>query len=198
VVAGTDPCPLAAWAGHAQLRLLIDLLGARRDASHDPLTGLANRRSAERRLASDRARAMRQNEPLSVLMLDLDHFKRVNDQWGHAAGDLVLKATAQALCDEVRGADLPSRFGGEEFLTILPGTDATRAMEVAERIRQHMAGLVIAAPGDTIRITASIGIATIGADEEVEQLVARADAALYGAKDGGRNRCMIAPVANGT
>lgn len=185
---------LAAWAGHAQLRLLIDLLGARSDASNDPLTGLANRRSAERRLDADRARALRLDEPLSVLMLDLDHFKRVNDHWGHAAGDLVLKAAAQALRDELRGADLPSRFGGEEFLTILPGTDAERALDVAERIRKRIAKLAIAVPGDTIQITASIGVASITAGESAQTLVARADVALYRAKDNGRNRCVSAAL----
>lgn len=183
---------LAAWVAHTQLRLLTDLLVARSDASHDPLTGLANRRSAEMRLAADRAHALRLDEPLSVLMLDLDHFKRINDHWGHAAGDLVLKATAQALRDELRGADLPSRFGGEEFLTILPGTDAARALDVAERIRQRIAKLAIAVPGDTIQITASIGVATITGGESAQQLVARADVALYRAKDNGRDRCAFA------
>lgn len=185
---------LAAWAGHVQLTLLIDLLGARSDASRDPLTGLANRRSAERRLDADRARALRLDEPLSVLMLDLDHFKQVNDHWGHAAGDLVLKATAQALREELRGADLPSRFGGEEFLTILPGTDAGRALDVAERIRERIAKLAIAVPGDTIQITASIGVATIIRDEAAQELVARADVALYRAKDDGRDRCVSAAL----
>ncbi|MCW8807068.1 MAG: GGDEF domain-containing protein [Rhodanobacter sp.] len=185
---------LAAWAGHTQLRLLTDLLAARDDASHDPLTGLANRRSAELRLAADRAHALRLNEPLSLLMLDLDHFKQINDHWGHAAGDRVLKATAQALRDELRGADLPSRFGGEEFLTILPGTDAARALDVAERIRERIAKLTIAVPGDTIQITASIGVATITEGESAQKLVARADVALYRAKDNGRDRCAFAAL----
>jgi diguanylate cyclase (GGDEF)-like protein len=104
----------------------------------------------------------------------------------------VLKATAQALREELRGADLPSRFGGEEFLTILPGTDAARALDVAERIRARIAKLAIAVAADTLQITASIGVATIIRDEAAQKLVARADLALYRAKDGGRNRCVSA------
>jgi len=192
---------LAAWASHAQLSLLIDLLGARRDASHDPLTALANRRSAVRRLEAERAHTLRHGEPLSVLMIDLDHFKRVNDRWGHAGGDLVLVATAQVLRDELRGADLGARYGGEEFLAILPSTAPAQAMEVAERIRERIARLAVAVPGATATatatasITASIGIATLESDESATALVARADAALYRAKAEGRNRCVIAAPA---
>ena len=186
---------LAAWASHAQLSLLIDLLGARRDASHDPLTTLANRRSAARRLEADRAHALRHGEPLSVLMIDLDHFKQVNDRWGHASGDLVLIATAQVLRDELRGADLGSRHGGEEFLAILPSTAQEQALEVAERIRAHVARLRVALPEATATITASIGIATLECGESATALIARADAALYLAKAGGRNRCERAGTA---
>ena len=180
---------LSASASHSQLRLVIDLLGARSDASHDPLTGLANRRSAEHRLEADRARALRAPEPLSVLMIDLDHFKDVNDRWGHATGDLVLVAVAKVLRDELRGADLPVRYGGEEFLAILPRTAAARAMDVAERIRAHIARMEIGLPEETIRITASIGVASLEGDEPAAALVARADLALYRAKSAGRNRC---------
>ena len=187
---------LAAWASHAQLSLLIDLLGARRDASHDPLTALANRRSAVRRLEAERANALRHGDPLSVLMIDLDHFKRVNDRWGHAGGDLVLVATAQVLRDELRGADLGSRHGGEEFLAILPATGPDQALDVAERIRAHIARLRVVLPGATATITASVGIATFEAGESVTALIERADAALYRAKAGGRNRVAAATPAD--
>ncbi len=183
---------LAAWAGQAQLSLLIGLLGARSDAAHDALTGLANRRSAEQRLEADHARALRLPESLSVLMIDLDRFKQVNDRWGHAAGDRVLVATAQVLRDELRGADLGARYGGEEFLAILPSTAAVPAMEVAERIRAGIAKQVVEGSSGPIQVTASIGVATLDPSESAAALIARADAALYRAKAEGRNRCVDA------
>ena len=187
---------VAAWAGHAQLRLLVDLLGARRDAAHDSLTGLPNRRAATQRLEAERKRAMRLGEPLSVLMLDLDRFKQVNDRWGHASGDRVLVAVAEVLRDELRGIDSPSRHGGEEFLAILPNTDAAQAMITAERIRKRIAGLRIDVPAPkataVISTTISIGVAMLAQDEMVAGLVARADAALYAAKNAGRNCCALA------
>ena len=184
---------LAAWASQTQLRLVVDMLGARSDASHDPLTGLANRRSGARRLAADHARALRESLPLSVLMIDLDHFKQVNDRWGHATGDRVLLATAGVLHDELRGADLGVRHGGEEFLVILPGTSSEQARVAAERIREGIAAFSVEVPGTSLRATASIGIATLAEGESPDALIARADAALYGAKSGGRNRCVLAP-----
>lgn len=183
---------LAAWASQAQLRLLIDLLGARNDASHDPLTGLANRRSGARRLAADHARALRESQPLSVLMIDLDHFKQVNDRWGHAIGDRVLMATASVLHDELRGADLGVRHGGEEFLVVLPGASSAQALAAAERIREGIAAFSVEVPETSLRVTASIGIATLAEGESPDELVARADVALYGAKSAGRNRCVVA------
>ncbi len=176
-------------AASAQFSLLLSLLSARRDAAHDALTGLANRRAALDRLGSEVARARRSGTPLSVLMLDLDRFKVVNDTWGHAAGDLVLVETAGILRGELRGEDLGVRFGGEEFLAILPGTDVAAARHVAERIRRRTAeSRVETGDGDAIRITISIGVATLEGPEAPSTLVARADAALYRAKQGGRNR----------
>lgn len=183
---------LAAWASQTQLRLLVDLLGARNDAFHDPLTGLANRRSGTRRLAADHARALRESQPLSVLMIDLDHFKQVNDRWGHATGDRVLMATASVLHDELRGADLGVRHGGEEFLVILPGASSEQARRAAERIREGIAAFSVEVPDTSLRVTASIGIATLAEGESPDELVARADVALYGAKSAGRNRCVLA------
>lgn len=187
---------VAAWSGQTQLRLLTDLLGARRDAAHDMLTGLANRRRAEERLAAELARARRLHTPLSVLLLDLDHFKLINDRWGHAAGDQVLVATADALQGSLRGADLATRYGGEEFLAILPDTGPEAALEVAERIRTEIEGLEVPANGDTLRATTSIGIASLVGEETADALVARADAALYQAKQAGRNRCVAATGAS--
>ena len=183
---------VVAWASHAQFRLLVDLLGARADAAHDALTGLANRRTAYIRLEADCQHARRQHGHLSVLMLHLDRFKQVNDQWGHANGDRVLVAVAQALHDELRASDLAVRYGGEEFMAILPDTDTADALEVAERIRLRIEQLHIALPDAMIAITISIGVATLLAEDTAESIVARADAALYAAKDAGRNLCVAA------
>jgi diguanylate cyclase (GGDEF)-like protein len=187
---------LSAWASNAQLSLMRELLHARRDASHDALTGLLNRRAAAERLQLERARAERQRAPLSVLMLDIDHFKRINDRWGHAAGDGMLLAVADVLRHELRASDLGVRHGGEEFLIILPGDSAAQAFEVAERIRGEVTQLAVPLEdGETASITVSAGIATFDGSESVEQLVARADAALYRAKQGGRNRSVLAQPA---
>jgi diguanylate cyclase (GGDEF)-like protein len=199
-IAGTGNAPLlfvliaavATWASHAQLRLLVDLLGARSDAAHDALTGLANRRAAAERLDAERRRALRRGEPLSVLLLDLDHFKRINDRWGHATGDRVLVAVAQVLREELRGIDLAVRHGGEEFLAVLPGTGAAQALEVAARLRERIARVRLSLPGASLGFTASIGAATLLPGEGVANLVARADAALYAAKAAGRDRCVAA------
>jgi len=181
------------WAAGTQFSLLLSLIRARRDASHDALTGLANRRAAVERLLAEIARADRNGQPLSLLMLDLDHFKAVNDRWGHSVGDLVLVETARILRSELRGADLGARFGGEEFLAILPATDAEAAQHVAERIRLRTQDCVVKAEnGEAVRVTISIGTAARSGTESAGELVARADAALYLAKRGGRNRVVVA------
>jgi diguanylate cyclase (GGDEF)-like protein len=180
------------WTGQSQLLLMERLLAAHRDASHDPLTGLANRRHAETRLAAACADSDRRHEALSVLMLDIDHFKRVNDRYGHAGGDSVLVALAQRLRRELRGNDLAVRHGGEEFLVVLPACDAGAAMATAERIRLAVAAMTVATPDGDVRVTISVGAATRQPDEPPAALVARADAALYRAKAAGRDRSMAA------
>ncbi|MGN2243233.1 diguanylate cyclase [Frateuria sp. GZRR33] len=182
---------VGAWTGQAQLRLLVRLLAARRDAAHDPLTGLANRRHATAHLQAACADADRRGEPLSVLMLDLDHFKRVNDQHGHAGGDCVLVALAQVLRRELRASDLAARHGGEEFLAVLPACDGTDALATAERIRLAVAAMHVPVPDGEARATLSVGLATRDTGEAPEALIARADAALYRAKAQGRNRCVV-------
>lgn len=181
---------IAAWTSQAQLRLLVDLLDARRDALHDALTGLANRRYAGERIEAARAHAIRHGESLSLLMLDIDHFKQVNDRWGHANGDRVLAELANVLRDSLRAGDMAARVGGEEFLVLLPGDDLEQARDAAERIRARVAALRIALPGEMIATTVSIGIATLTAAESVGQLLGRGDIALYAAKRAGRNRCL--------
>lgn len=180
---------ISAWAATSQLSLLLDLLRARNDAAHDGLTGLANRRNAMSRLDADIANAHRHRHPLCVLALDLDHFKRVNDEHGHAAGDRVLVEFAAVLRDNLRRGDLGARIGGEEFIAVLPQTDAAAAGHVAERIRAQCAALrVPCEDGDPIRFTISVGLARLAPAEDTSRLLARADQALYRAKNTGRNR----------
>lgn len=164
-------------------------------ARTDPLTGLSNRRDLFDRGAREWARSLRQGSPLSVLMLDIDHFKAINDHWGHAVGDLVLQALAQSLMHQVRQMDLLGRVGGEEFVIILPDTALSLAADTAERLRQALAALAVhsGGNGDTLHFTVSIGVAErTGHDADLEALIKRADAALYRAKAEGRNRVCTA------
>jgi diguanylate cyclase (GGDEF)-like protein len=151
-------------------------------ASHDPLTGLFNREHL-RRLVLARP------EHLWVMLLDLDHFKRVNDELGHLAGDDVLRAAAAVLTASVRGEDRVVRYGGEEFLVLLPCSEAAVARRVAERIRSGIAEQVGTALGP---VTVSIGLASFHEGELLEAAIARADAALYAAKAAGRDRVEVA------
>ncbi len=159
------------------------------EALSDPLTGLANRRHLMKTL-KDRIRAARL-EPLvklSVAMADIDHFKQINDAYGHQAGDAVLKAVAGAITSALRGTDLAGRYGGEEFLIILQ-TGRKGAYKVAERIRRNIEKLKVKHEGKTITVTASVGYAACrGVTVSPDELVARADAYLYQAKNEGRNR----------
>jgi len=161
-------------------------------ANRDDLTGLANRRYFFDRLETTLAHALRHRRPLSLMMVDLDHFKQVNDRFGHADGDTVLRAFAQLLREDARAADLPARIGGEEFAMMLPDTDAQQAVHVAERLRQQTAALRPLAP--EYSVTVSIGLAVSQADDQADALLRRADRALYAAKDGGRNRVVAADV----
>ena len=171
-----------------------------KDQAHvDGLTGLANRRRSEEALSSELARTTRFGSPLSVVMTDLDNFKAVNDEHGHPVGDTVLRRFARLLAGSVRDVDVAARWGGEEFLLILPGTDAEGAMRLAERIRARLEETTLLTPeGIPIVATASFGVAAAGEEElSAEALVAAADAALYAAKRAGRNRVEQAgePVA---
>jgi diguanylate cyclase (GGDEF)-like protein/PAS domain S-box-containing protein len=167
-------------------------------ALHDPLTGLANRRKFAERFEYDMARATRARTPLSLLMVDIDHFKEINDQRGHLAGDACLKALAVLLAESVRAVDLVARFGGEEFVVLLPEMSAEQSLVAAERIRSlveaHSAEISEGAP---VAVTVSIGAATsTGVALSLEKLLERADEAVYRAKRAGRNRA-CAWVAGG-
>jgi diguanylate cyclase (GGDEF)-like protein/PAS domain S-box-containing protein len=164
----------------------------RRLASVDPLTGAWNRRQGAILLAAEESRRSRDDHAFSILMIDIDHFKAVNDRFGHAGGDEVLRALVRSCHDELRVADMIVRWGGEEFLVILPGADADAASLTAERLRKSLAALRISGPDDArISFTVSIGAAVAADGVDVDGLVRRADLALYKAKTGGRDRAVM-------
>ena len=162
---------------------------ALREASvRDALTGLYNRREYARRLDLEMERSRRHQYPVSLLMLDLDHFKSINDRYGHDAGDEVLREAARHVCLQLRPADFVARYGGEEFIAILPDTAAAAALVVAERIRAAIEGLVVDSHSD-LHITVSIGVAGMPDDGRgALELLKAVDHALYQAKAAGRNR----------
>ena len=151
----------------------------------DPVTGLTNRRGGEEALAREVSRARRGGAPLSLVLFDIDHFKSINDQAGHAVGDRVLRGISDILSASQRGSDLAMRWGGEEFLVLLPDVGLSGARTFAERVREHVQNLVVADAG---RITISGGVAELRGEEEAAAALARADANLYRAKAAGRNR----------
>lgn len=175
---------------HKRAQTALEFLAAR-----DGLTGIANRRSFDEKLMHEWRRERRDHQYLSLLMIDVDYFKRYNDTYGHLKGDECLRQVAGAMTDVVfRPADLVARYGGEEFGIILPATGIDGATVVAERIQERVAGMGIAhAASDTGRITLSIGVASTTPDnEDHESLLQAADTALYEAKHGGRNRVALA------
>ena len=164
----------------------------------DSKTGLLNPGTWESEAAVEISRAGRSRSPLSVALVDIDHFKAVNDTHGHLAGDTVLKALSDVLREQLRGYDVLGRFGGEEFVVLLPQADEADALGIAERLRAHVAALPIPVKdGKVVRLTISIGVAALDAkNTQVADLLAAADAALYHAKQAGRNRTHVA-TANG-
>jgi two-component system, cell cycle response regulator len=164
-------------------------------ATHDVLTGISNRGVILDAFAREQARQAREHNSFSIILADLDHFKWVNDTHGHLAGDAVLKEVARRISQSVRPYDFVGRYGGEEFLVVVPASDATGALGVAERIRNAISGQPIQTPAGEINITASFGLAVSdgGADpRDPQALLRQADEALYRAKDRGRNRSELA------
>ena len=156
-------------------------------AEHDPLTGVANRRAWDGRLPVEMDRARRAGTPLAVALLDLDHFKRFNDQYGHQAGDQLLRSATAAWQSLLRSSDLLARYGGEEFAVLLPASTLGQAVEVIDRLR----------PATPLAQTFSAGVALWHGDETSDQLVACADKALYQAKQAGRNQVLAADAPDG-
>ena len=184
-------------------RIAADLSVANRKLKHmalfDALTGLPNRRYAMERLAKEWQRAERQELPLLCMILDIDHFKKVNDTYGHDIGDVVLRETARVMKDCLRASDEVCRFGGEEFLAICPDADIAVAHELGDRLREAVARNHIDVPGYQGSITVSVGVASYSSElASTAELLKLADEALYAAKEAGRNKvCIVNPVGVG-
>ncbi|MDA0666506.1 MAG: diguanylate cyclase [Planctomycetota bacterium] len=184
--------------GERILSLQAELQRQKDDADHlartDALTQLMNRRAMLNTMRLDEDRMRRERRPLGMIMIDIDHFKAVNDNYGHAVGDMVLKGAADCYSSAIRGGDYVGRWGGEEFLIALPGADIIQCAEVAERCRQQLANMRFTTNhGQTVQVTASFGTASAEGSNRAEllDLVEQADRALYWAKDSGRDRVKI-------
>jgi diguanylate cyclase (GGDEF)-like protein len=167
-------------------------------ARTDPKTGLLNAIAWQREADGEVARALRAGTPLALLLVDVDHFKRVNDNHGHLIGDEVLRALATELRQQVRESDVVGRFGGEEFTVLLPRTDDADAYAIAERLRASAGRMSVPAAHARIRVTVSIGVAVLGQHgHDLFELLAAADVALYKAKDAGRDQVRVYAHAQG-
>ncbi len=188
-----QPEPLAEPGSAAYLQALIDQLVDL--SSRDALTGLANRRTFELALAREVDRVARSGESALLLMVDIDHFKQVNDRHGHAAGDLVIRAVAQALTDSVRPMDLAARIGGEEFAVLLPNCPAAFGPQVAARVRRSVARTAVALPPDGPAVAVTVSVGGAFAPQWVRSTpgiwLQRADLQLYRAKAEGRDRVCL-------
>jgi len=161
-------------------------------ATTDGLTGLYNHRRFQENLAEEFKRLNRQSSPVSLILADIDYFKKVNDTCGHPVGDLVLKEVSKIIREEIRDIDIPARYGGEEFAVILPGTDAEGSKIIAERLRKAVMDATFSADGKALKVTISIGIASAPFDaRSKEELIEKTDQALYHAKHNGRNQSVI-------
>ena len=157
-------------------------------ATTDKLTGIANRQVFDVLFRQAYSQSKRSKKPLSAQMFDIDYFKQINDTYGHPTGDVVLKTLAQTIRRSIRESDLLFRWGGEEFLIILPESDVNTASKLAEKIRKKVEDLEITFSGANISVTISIGVATMSDVDTPHDLIIRSDEALYAAKEKGRNR----------
>jgi diguanylate cyclase (GGDEF)-like protein len=169
---------------------------ATRQATRDELTGLINHRGFQDVLERETRRSRRSGAPMSLVLIDIDNFKRVNDTYGHQCGDEVLRAVGSFMQLRCRASDAPARYGGEELAVVLPDTDAAGALVIAEELREAIAGLVFRTSAGILEVTASFGVAELTPDiADRHALVAAADAALYAAKHSGKNRTIVHRVA---
>jgi diguanylate cyclase (GGDEF)-like protein len=186
--------------GQRILDLQNKLISAREElrfkATHDALTGIPNRATALEAINHERSRQVRDANSFGVILIDIDHFKRVNDSYGHLVGDTVLKTVAQQIVGCVRPYDTVGRYGGEEFLVVVPLSDVSGTMSIAQRIRRRIEATPVPSDSGPIHVTISCGVAICSGETsaEVQALLYLADEALYRAKDGGRNRCELASV----
>jgi diguanylate cyclase (GGDEF)-like protein len=176
--------------------LADELLALREQVITDPLTGLFNVRHFRAALDTELERTLRSGVPTALMMIDLDHFKRVNDQWGHEVGNNVLKMTARLIRQATRQLDIQCRYGGEEFVVILPSTNLLLASQVAERLRELIAQAEIDVNGETLKVTTSIGLSVRLSHERgsADRLIKEADDCLYQAKSSGRNKVFFRSV----
>jgi len=161
-------------------------------ATQDELTGLSNRRHMTNLMVAERARQQRSRTPISMVLMDIDHFKRINDGCGHQAGDQVLQIFADVITHGLRAGDALARWGGEEFLLMLPGTSAEDALVCVERMRGQLAARSFEHIAPKLTVTFSAGIGVCGVDDRTDTIVERADRAMYQAKTAGRNRTVVA------
>ncbi|MCP3676738.1 MAG: diguanylate cyclase [Deltaproteobacteria bacterium] len=179
-------------AGKRIIELQLQLLAAEEElkllSRTDSLTGIFNRRAIFEQIEHEISRVKRENSNLTISALDIDYFKKVNDTYGHSAGDTVLRECAKQITSRLRSYDTFGRIGGEEFLLLFPGVGANEAVGVTERIRSAIESMDIVVNGNHIRITASQGIATWDTNSDIDHFIAIADGALYKAKENGRNR----------
>jgi len=182
---GASNCPI-----YSEIERLNDeVKKLRAEASTDSLTGLYNKRYFYNALLTEMDRTQRTGQPTTLVLVDLDHFKQINDRYGHVVGDKVLAHIAEILHNSLRKLDIPCRYGGEEFAVLLPSTPLLVAVQVTERLRQQISQREFASEGDRLAITASFGVDTFLAksQETAEDFVARVDKQLYQAKHNGRN-----------
>ncbi|MGE0826843.1 MAG: GGDEF domain-containing protein [Candidatus Binatia bacterium] len=192
VVAGVVASIVAPVPSYLVARLLHDIESAWNDAHRlaitDELTNAINRRHFMALAEREFARAQRQNHPLSLILFDIDHFKMINDSYGHACGDAVLRNTSAVCLGTLRGHDIFARYGDEEFALLLPDTDATHANTVAERLRQNIQNQAFLSEGKTLSLTISLGVTTRGTDTStLNTFLCQAEKALFAAKHSGRN-----------
>ena len=167
-----------------------NVMQEREMALMDPLTGIKNRLAYDERIEQDYSRWKRYQSPLSLIVIDIDFFKKINDNYGHIAGDKVLHTVAQHLQDNIRETDFLARYGGEEFVIIMPDTTSAQGLTVAEKLRQEVSDCGFHYRGESVSVTISCGVAEFSEGETIDEAFEKADTAMYQAKEGGRDRCV--------